>query len=568
MEKNLAPEHRADLEKSGLTSETIMTSGIYSVTPSDIGKILSGGNGAAVNSLMAIPYPRYNFTRYKLFPPCKLSAKDEKPRKYYQPPGSPLYLYMPAEFDLNFPIIRVTEGEKKSLRGCQEGLNVCGLGGIWNFAFKDETGLPQLIDALQQIDWSTKEVELIPDGDFQKNPSVCHAVFRLGSLLEKKGAKVKIVRLPDDSKLDSYLCTHSVEAFSQLKLLTLDDRIFRPAQVKEEGLIFALQKCCLQAKDFLQKEIPPRPYILKPLLKPGSLILIYSLRGIGKTMLATSIAIAITYNVPIGKWEPESPAGVLYIDAEMSSEEYQDRLRKLTTGLPDPGAPLTVLSGEWMEREGWPRVNLINREWREAIYSFLKNSNHGVLILDNLAALTPGIDESSIQEWGQINDWLLSLRFLGVAVILIHHAGKSGDQRGTSGREDALDVSLKLSRATESSDENSGCEFDATFTKARSIFGEEAMPFRFKIVPLPIGDGLTWAVETKGNVNKRLAIAMLGKGMSNKEIAETLKVHKSYITKVKKRAIQDGFLTDEDGKTAKFTEAGEAEFEEVKIDGS
>ncbi|MFH0812218.1 MAG: AAA family ATPase [Pseudomonadota bacterium] len=567
MQNELSPEHLMDLQKSGLTPETIQASGIYSVVPSDIGKILAGRNGSAVNSLMAIPYPGCNFQRYKLFPPCKLSSKDEKPRKYYQAPGSPIFLYSPPGFDSNSPVIRISEGEKKSLKGSQEGLNVCGLGGIWNFAFKDEMGLPQLIDALVQIDWTIKEVEIIPDGDFQKNPSVCHAVFRLGSLLEKKGAKVRVVRLPDDSKLDSYLCTHSVEAFSQLELLTLDDRIFRSAAVKEEGLVLALEKCCLQARDFLKKEIPARPYILKPLLKPGSLILIYSLRGVGKTMLATSIAIAITYNVPIGKWEPESPAGVLFIDAEMSSEEYQDRLRKLTTGLPDPIAPLTILSGEWMEREGWPRINLINREWREAIYSYLKHSYHKVLILDNLAALTPGIDESSIQEWGQINDWLLSLRFLGVAVILIHHAGKSGDQRGTSGREDSLDVSLRLSRITESSDENSGCEFDATFTKARSIFGEEAMPFRFKIIPLPMGDGLTWTVETKGNVNKRMAIAMLGKGMSNKEIAGSLKVSPAYISMVKKKAIQDGFLIDEDGKKVKFTDAGEAEFGEVKIDG-
>lgn len=567
MEKNLAPEHRADLEKSGLTPETIMTSGIYSIPPRDINLILHN-NGSNVKSLMGIPYPGTDFTRYKLFPPCKLSAKDEKPRKYYQPPGSPLYLYMPAGFDPNSPIIRITEGEKKGLRGTQEGLNVCALGGIWNFAFKDEADLPQLINTLAQINWVGKEVEIIPDGDFQKNPSVCHAVFRLGSLLEKKGAKVRIIRLADDSKLDDYLQTHSVEAFSQLELLTLDDRIFRSAAVKEEGLVLALEKCCLQAKDFLKKEIPARPYILKPLLKPGSLILIYSLRGIGKTMLATSIAIAITYNVPIGKWEPESPVGVLYIDAEMSSEEYQDRLRKLTTGLPDPVAPLSILSGEWLEREGWPRVNLIDKEWREAIYSFLKNSNHKVLILDNLAALTPGIDESSIQEWGQINDWLLSLRFLGVAVILIHHAGKSGDQRGTSGREDSLDVSLKLSRTTELTDENSGCEFDATFTKARSIFGEEAMPFRFKITPLPMGDGLTWTVETKGTVNKRMAIAMLGTGFSNREIAETLKVSKAYISKVRKKAIRDGFLIDEDGETVKFTEAGESEFGEVKIGGS
>jgi len=37
-----------------------------------------------------------------------------------------------------------------------------------------------------------------------------------------------------------------------------------------------------------------------------------------------------------------------------------------------------------------------------------------------------------------VQGWLLVLRRRGISVMVIHHAGKSGLQRGTSRREDVL----------------------------------------------------------------------------------------------------------------------------------
>jgi putative DNA primase/helicase len=545
-----------DLEKSGLTPETIEASGIYSVCPADINKTL--GKNIPVKSLMAIPYPDTPFVRYKLFPPTKF-PQDDKPRKYYQPPGSSIYLYQPPGFDPNGEVIRITEGEKKALEGTQEGLNVAGLGGIWNFAYKDDSDKPILIDALKNIPWAGKMVELVPDGDFQKNPSVCHAVFRLGSLLEKEGAKVSVVRLPGDEKLDSFLCGHSVEAFSSLELLTLEDRIFRPAQVQEYGLIHAIRGSVLGLKDFLSLEIKPQPYILKPILKPGSQAMIFSKRGLGKTMLATSIAVAVTHNVPIGRWIPECPVGVLYVDAEMSTEEFQKRMQSLTRGLPDPVAPLEILSSEWFERLGFPRPNLTDANWRNAIYSYLSEGKYKLLILDCHTALTPGLDESSQKETSAISWWLVSIRFLGVSTILLHHAGKSGDQRGSTGREDFLDVIIQL-LPPKGYHQEDGCNVDVILTKTRSIWGADASPFNFKIVP--VGDGLTWATKEKDASKKDIIIAMLGQKIPAADIASSLEVNRAYVYKVKNDAIQDGYLAKKGG----FTTDGEIKFGGVEIE--
>ena len=54
-------------------------------------------------------------------------------------------------------------------------------------------------------------------------------------------------------------------------------------------------------------------------------------------------------------------------------------------------------------------------------------------------------------------------------MVLVHHAGKGGDQRGTSGREDMLDTVIRLDRVHGAS--NDGAKFIVRFTKCRGAYG-------------------------------------------------------------------------------------------------
>jgi replicative DNA helicase len=58
----------------------------------------------------------------------------------------------------------------------------------------------------------------------------------------------------------------------------------------------------LTAAEFLQLELPPRQKILAPWLPEKGLVLIYSLRGLGKTLLAMSIAYAIAAGAEFLGW--------------------------------------------------------------------------------------------------------------------------------------------------------------------------------------------------------------------------------------------------------------------------
>jgi len=233
-ELSLHPDHKADLQESGLSDESIEKSGIYSVAPGDIPKTM--GWDAPISSLLAFPYPGTDFIRHKLFPPYQKKG-ESRAQKYHQSKGSGIALYKPPGFDADKDLIMITEGEKKALRSMQEGLNCIALGGIWNFAVKDKNGKPQLIDDFNSIEWIDRKVELVPDSDFQKKIEVKHAVYRLGTLLEQRGAKVSVVCLPiqeNIGKLDDYLCENSIKGFEGLRRISLTHKLFSDAKKREK----------------------------------------------------------------------------------------------------------------------------------------------------------------------------------------------------------------------------------------------------------------------------------------------------------------------------------------------
>jgi len=269
----LHPDHLADLRKSGLSDEMIETAGIYSVPPGDTDMVL--GRNAPGTSLLAFPYPGADFIRYKLFPPVQ--NKEGKRQKYHQPPGSGLALYKPPGFDPNGEVFLITEGEKKALKACQDGLNCLGLSGLWNWKVKGEEALIADFDV---FNFKEKHVYLVPDNDWQApNKNLEQAVYRLAYLLVERGATVNVIQLPESTEkigLDDYLIEHSVAEFQalptrQIRKLTLEEAVAEatldsldgvlervakiPSSAKQEVLIAELSKNLGVSKTALKKDL-------------------------------------------------------------------------------------------------------------------------------------------------------------------------------------------------------------------------------------------------------------------------------------------------------------------------
>jgi KaiC/GvpD/RAD55 family RecA-like ATPase len=340
----------------------------------------------------------------------------------------------------------------------------------------------------------------------------------------------------------------------------------------DSSLKSKISNTLLTSTEFIEKEIPRPKRYLAPWLMEGSLTMIYGPRGVGKTWLCLIIAVALTRQekeIYIGPWEKRKTTGVLYVDAEMSEWQLMDNIRGLKNSLADedPENPLLIFSGNAFAREQESQIDLTKKEWREAIYQTLKqNRNIQVLILDNASALTPGIVENIKEDWDPVNQWMISLRHLGVATILIHHAGKGGKQRGTSGREDAMDFIIKADFPSGYNADEDFAWFQVNFEKSRMLKpGDNKKSFTLRIIKND-EDSLTWREEVAsigngGNRDKKI-IADIIQGKKNKTIAEMHNVTAGRVSQIKTQAIQAGYLD----KKGKPTETGIKLMEEYKND--
>jgi putative DNA primase/helicase len=291
--------------------------------------------------------------------------------------------------------------------------------------------------------------------------------------------------------------------------------------------------------EFIATKMPAREMILFPWLKTGTITLISAQRGIGKTFLSTAIALSVTRQADIGLWHAENPAKCVFVDAEMASDQFQSRLNKLIINLPEEKAPLYIVSSDLMKWKKFQHPNIANPEWRDSIMNIVSDTGFRVLILDNIASLTPGRNENIKKHWDPLNQWLLELRANKVAVVMIHHAGKNSKQRGTSAIEDNIDNSIYLSRPADYRIEQ-GARFNIEFTKTRDDLGKAGVPFclHFK----KSGDGEIWTTETPKPELKYFIITLLSLKVPQNEIAKILRCDESNVLKVMKLAIMKGLL--------------------------
>jgi len=136
--------------------------------------------------------------------------------------------------------------------------------------------------------------------------------------------------------------------------------------------------------------------------------------------------------------------------------------------------------------------------------------------------------------------------------MLLHHVGKLGAQRGTSAREDNVDCSIILKSPNDYMPED-GCRFVCSFSKARVGMAGLSLisDAEFKLIEDETG-GCVWTYKNVKKESKEAILEMKDKGISQKDIGETLGIDKGYVSRIIKRAIRDGHLT----KDGKLTQSG------------
>jgi len=290
----------------------------------------------------------------------------------------------------------------------------------------------------------------------------------------------------------------------------------------------SLSQALLEYGTLTSLSLPERKWYLPFLPEAGS-AMVFGPRGIGKTFFELSLTAALVTGQNFLRWPVSEPCGVLYIDGEMALDELRGRMTAL---LPEPPqAPLLFLTGEWVYHKLQRDLVLTSEEVRDEISTILdENPGIRVVILDNISCLFSGIDEDRKRDWEPIAAWLIRLRHRGLTTVLVHHSGKGGQQRGTSGREDSLDTVIQLSRPA-GYDSREGCHFELNFTKCRSAKGEDVGSLDVKLEEL---DGqLNWTWKTLEASNEEQVRALLAEGeTSQKAIALEVGVSEGYVSKL------------------------------------
>lgn len=183
---------------------------------------------------------------------------------------------------------------------------------------------------------------------------------------------------------------------------------------------------------------PEPEWMIKGVLPEAAIGVIYGPHSTGKTFAACDLALSIALGQP---WRGRSAkqGRVLYVAAE---DDRGIQIR-LAAGLAARGvttAPIRVL----------PTAPVLTDKAHQAalLRAVKREKRTSIIFFDTLAAITPGADENSGKEMGELVGFCHKLyEETGALIMLIHHEGKTDGRgpRGWSGLGGAFEVIWKLS---------------------------------------------------------------------------------------------------------------------------
>lgn len=319
---------------------------------------------------------------------------------------------------------------------------------------------------------------------------------------------------------------------SVVELLDIALRLHHPESIREIA--------ALEIGDLLTRDFPPMETLLTPWLRRQHLVMVHAKRGVGKTHFALEIAYAVAGGGKFLKWQAEKPRKVLYIDGEMPGALIKEWLGGIAGASPGQAEPpkghFRIVTPD---AQTCALPDLGAADGQAALAPLLADAE--LIVLDNLSTLMRAGPENEGESWLPMADWALAQRRDGRAVLFVHHSGKSGAQRGSSRREDLLDVVIKLQHPTDYSPDR-GAQFLVRFEKSRGLYGAEVRDFEATLTRDESGRQL-WTWRDSDGATMDRVVEMIQLEMSDSEIADELGVHRSTVYRARKKAEQEGIIS-------------------------
>jgi putative DNA primase/helicase len=275
-----------------------------------------------------------------------------------------------------------------------------------------------------------------------------------------------------------------------------------------------------------------RQTLLGPVLPRASLTLLYGSRGVGKTFLALSMALAVASGGAILRWRAQKPAHVLYVDGEMPRAVLVERLAALAAGadLLPAGDNLRLLASEG---DAGSRIDLATADGRARIADACEGVD--LLVLDSLSVLLRNRSIEAGRAWTDVEDWLLALRRRGLAVLIVRNGNMRRDGSDSSRHADVVDTAIAL-RRPEDYEAFEGARFDLRITKGRALLGTAAQPFEAALYRKD--DLLRWFVSSREDALLTRAAGLFFEGFTVREVARRLGISKSRAHELGQEAVE------------------------------
>ncbi len=180
---------------------------------------------------------------------------------------------------------------------------------------------------------------------------------------------------------------------------------------------------------------PPVPpsYLVDGLLLENKVSMVFAEPGSIKSWTAISLAEAVSTGMPWIRERAVKQSPVLYIDFEDGKDEFHRRVHLLAEGTERPDLGYLYSPGRIDEEEIWLKLEKLQ-----------KSRGVGLIVLDTMAGGTTNVDEN---DRNAANALVLAGRFTEATpatVLVLHHANRAGDIRGTSAFKANVDALFKL----------------------------------------------------------------------------------------------------------------------------
>jgi 5S rRNA maturation endonuclease (ribonuclease M5) len=311
--------------------------------------------------------------------------------------------------------------------------------------------------------------------------------------------------------------------------------------------------------DFLEMFTKPREpvrWFASPVAAAGRVTLLYSPGKTGKSLIAMEVAVAAATGMPVLGSPAQEPVQVLYIDQEMTQDDWQDRLEDMGYGEGD--AAILNERLHLAQLQAWPPMDtylggvcVLQEQQRWAAQ---------LVVIDTASKVIKGEENANDTHGAFYRSTIVPLKRVGCSVVVLDHTGKDVEKgaRGGSAKTDNVDLAFELlTRGTDLlSLRCSHARFRDDALEHPTFIRRELSPLRHVIEehreagttpgamrPTHLMERVSRYIENNPNMSKNAILTAVSGKKEYKSLAIDVLVAEGYVHMQKVGAQQQGYTS-------------------------